>query len=232
MQAGARFEHKYMLPDENADHLRTWLDHVCASDPRHADNVIHSLYFDSGSLDSAEEKFQSTFFKTKVRLRWYTDEGGAPFEPAAYLEVKTKQGRRTRKHRVRMALDMERFLADPIRIGEDLDLLEVLPWLDRDVSRRLRPVCVIRYHRRRYIDMRQGMRVALDSGIGASHANPVFRFTGRWPFSLKWAVVEVKGHGMLGEPPLPSGLPAMRLFRTAFSKYGECVKSLQGRSDI
>ena len=231
MQAGARFEHKYVLPDENADHLRTWLDHVCATDPRHADNVIHSLYFDSGSLDSAEEKFQSTFFKTKVRLRWYTDEEGTPFEPAAYLEVKTKQGRRTRKHRARIELDVDRLRSDPVGFGAEMDLLDLLPWLDRDTARRLRPVCVIRYHRRRYVDMRQGMRVALDWRIGASHANPAFRFTGRCPFALKWAVVEVKGRGMPGEPPLPAGLPAMRLFRTAFSKYGECVKALQGRSE-
>ena len=231
MQAGARFEHKYILPNARADHLRGWLDHACASDPRHADNVIHSLYFDSGSLDAAVEKWESTFFKTKVRLRWYTDEGGTPSESAAYLEVKTKQGRRTRKHRARIELDFPRFLADPIRFGEELDLLEVLPWMDRDTGRRLRPVCVIRYHRRRYIDMRQGLRIALDSDIGASHANPAFRFTGRRR-GLTWAVLEVKGAGRLVEPLLPPGIPLMRLSRAAFSKYGECVSALRTRSDI
>lgn len=230
MQAVARFEHKYILPAANAGHLQGWLDHVCVLDPEHADNLIHSLYFDSGALAAAEEKFQSTFFKTKVRLRWYTDAAGTPFEPAAYLEVKTKQGRRTRKHRAKLALDLERFLADPVGAGGELDLLGALPWLDRDTSRRLRPVCVIRYHRRRYIDMRRGLRVALDAGIGVTHANPVFRFPGRCP-ELPWAVVEVKGRGQAGEPPLPAGIPALRLFRTAFSKYGECVRCLQGRSE-
>jgi len=228
MQAGARFEHKYILPDANAGHLQAWLDHACAADPRHADNVIHSLYFDSGSLDAAVEKWQSTFFKTKVRLRWYTDEAGRPFEAAGYLEVKTKQGRRTRKHRTKLDLEMDRFLADPVRAGEEMDVLGALPWLDRDTARRLRPVCVIRYHRRRYIDMRQGLRIALDSGIGATHANPAFRFTRR-AGTLKWAVLEVKGRGRLVEPLLPRGIPQMRLARAAFSKYGECVQGLLTR---
>jgi hypothetical protein len=230
MQAGARFEQKYILPRAGVDPVRLWLDHACATDPRHADNVIHSLYFDSRSLDAAEEKWQSTFFKTKVRLRWYTDAAGAPLDACAYLEVKTKQGRRTVKHRRSIDLDMSRFQADPVRAGAGLDLMELLPLMERDTSLRLYPVCVIRYHRRRYIDMRNGMRVALDSGIGVTHANPLFRFTASCA-ALRWAVLEVKGRGQARDPVLPTGIPALQVFRSAFSKYGECVKRLQGRSD-
>ena len=72
------------------------------------------------------------------------------------------------------------------------------------------------------------MWIALDSGIGATHPNPVFRFVGRCP-GLEWAVLEVKGAGPLREPLLPPGIPTMRLSRAAFSKYGECVSALLTR---
>lgn len=226
MEQVGRFEYKYTFPNRHADAVLTWLDHLCVPDPQYADNVIHSLYFDSCFLEAAEEKWQSTFFKAKVRLRWYTDVHGLLLGTTAQLEVKDKVGRNSQKYRCAVEVDPARLVADPVGVGESLDVASLLPSRDRAVTRRILPVCVIRYRRRRYIDPRQGARVALDSGIGVTHSNPLFRFPGL-PTRLRWGVLEMKGSGRLSELALPPDISVVRLSRTAFSKYGECVRCLQ-----
>jgi hypothetical protein len=220
-----RLERKYILPAHAAEFFKDWLDHVCASDPRYAHNVIQSLYYDTPWLGAVEEKRQSTFFKHKVRLRWYTDEAGRPEGSRAFLELKSKAGSRTHKKRKALDLDLARLQADPIAVGSSLDPAVLLEWPLHGTPSHLLPVCVVRYTRRRYVDMAHGARVALDYAIGVQHPNPAFYFPGG-PGMLEWAVMEVKGPAGVEGPYLPPGAAALASARASFSKYAECVRRL------
>ncbi|MBU1694976.1 MAG: VTC domain-containing protein [Verrucomicrobia bacterium] len=222
---GGRLERKYILPAYAAEFFKDWLDHACAPDPRYAHNVIRSLYYDTPWLDAVEEKRQSTFYKHKVRLRWYTDEAGRPAGSRAFLELKRKAGARTFKKRKSLDLDLAALQADPIAVGNSLDPAVLLEWPLHGAPSRLLPVCVIRYVRRRYVDMTRGARIALDYAIGAEHPNPAFYFSGG-PGMLEWAVLEVKGPAGVEGPYLPPGAAALAMTRASFSKYAECVRRL------
>ncbi len=223
-----RHEIKFVLSQAYAAPALEWLDHHCAPDPRYSHNMVHSVYFDTPHLGLYHQKLQSEYLKYKVRLRWYSNEEETSFSDGAFLEIKSKEGVRSRKGRVHLAPDMPALQRDPLgaarRLAEDEE-----GGLEHEVYtelHKLTPVCVIRYCRRRFIDMLSGHRIALDHHIGVTHVNPDLRLRdgGR---DLDSAVLEIKGRDARSLPPSLYELTTLtRARRDAFSKYGECVRQL------
>jgi hypothetical protein len=72
-------ELKYVFPNLRAGWLREWLGVRCRPDGEFAAGRISSIYFDTWSESLLDEKVNSDYQKTKVRLRWYGDWAtGAP----------------------------------------------------------------------------------------------------------------------------------------------------------
>jgi hypothetical protein len=220
-----RHEAKFVLPQYRVPAVRAWLDHCCARDPAYGENIISSVYFDTLQLDLLEQKEQSEYIKHKVRIRWYTELSGSALSDRAYLEVKGKQGARTHKRRIPLPVRVSALDRDPIGTAVSVDLAEHITDTARNDLRRLLPVCVVRYRRRRYIEMATGSRIALDHAIEGLHANPRFRLR-RPAAASDAAVLEVKGPGAHALPPTLHALVRFGVRKTSFSKYAVCVRRL------
>ena len=72
------FEIKYTVPASRVPALCSLLDARCHPDPHYPRGHVRSLYFDTPDLRFLAEKSDGDFLKTKVRLRWYGADAGAP----------------------------------------------------------------------------------------------------------------------------------------------------------
>ena len=216
--AAADIEQKFVAGAALTAAAVRWLGLVCKSDPVFPESTVFTVYYDTPALDSLYEKRNSDYLKTKVRLRWY--EVGGRFTDSAFLEVKTRQGPRRRKHRVTLP-----FRTDwPTRGSLDVPSLRHVPRRLRTIglvtTADQRPVLLVRYRRRRFLDPRTGLRVCLDNDIRAPAAGRVAGLAPH-PLPLPLAVFELKGPG--DQVPEPYRLLTTLGFRkTSFSKYVAC----------
>jgi hypothetical protein len=214
-------ERKYVFAAGQGELLGAWLSAILIPDPTFSVGCVTSLYFDTPAWDFYDQKRNSDFLKTKVRLRWYEGAVEEWESVPCFMEVKKKVGALRTKLRARVefprrVLNHSLFtdaavrdapvLADPSFQGQPLV-----------------PLVQVQYERRRFIDPITGARVALDTGIRCLKANPAF-LPQTGPVLLSVGVLETKGV----DRRLPSTLaPLARHFRReAFSKYAVCCEQL------
>lgn len=241
-------ERKYLCAEGQTHAILAWLEHACLPDPRFPRAVVSSIYFDTPDLAFYREKQDGLFLRSKVRLRWYEDDGaedvlgaeGLPGEDGptgagrsavrgatgdCFLEVKQKEGRVSRK--LRIALPRPPVLREGEPLGDDgiAALGARAGELGCSPPGPLVPVLLVRYRRRRYVDPRSLARLSLDAGIVCTHANPAF-VLGSPPAHLAVTVLEVKG----GDGAFRRSLEPLagRLVPESFSKYASCLESLLG----
>lgn len=218
-------ELKYVFPNSRARILRDWLDARCRPDPDFAAGQVISIYFDTFDGALRDEKVNSDYLKTKVRLRWYGNwTTGAP-GGGVFLEVKQRFGSGRDKFRralplpaaavANMALEDPRFLGINRIVGEAGFRFTDL----------LRPVLQLAYRRRRYIEAATGSRICLDQDIRLIRAAATRGWAaGNRP--IPEGVFEVKGTvTKLPETLHPLIAQGCRL--GAFSKYLRCFEQLQ-----
>jgi hypothetical protein len=217
-------ELKFVLPASRADFAARLLQTVCQPDARYPDADVWTVYYDSPGFDSFDEKVNSDYLKTKIRLRWYAAPGAAGEGPV-FLEAKQRVGNRRDKIRVRLPVTAEmlagRRLEDPaFQLAADLlaakGILLGPDW---------QPMLALRYRRRRFVDVSSGTRVSLDSDIASVAVNRRHLFA-RSLGPLRIAVVEVKGRtdvlpGVL-RPLIPVGLR-----KESMSKYAALLLDLR-----
>jgi hypothetical protein len=219
-----RTEKKYVLDMAQASLAKALISAHCLADPHFAMATVHSIYYDTLDLQFLSEKIDSTYFKAKIRLRWYGDWSFNPDDGPAFLEAKLKEGGRQRKVRMKM-LRTGRELAE-MPLGDPA--LAALPALlvshGIGINASTRPIFVIAYRRLRFIDPMTGVRIALDQHIHAPrHALSCPGPTGS-PF-LPFAVIETKGQ-LASLPRYLAPLMTMGLRPESFSKYLHCYQSL------
>ena len=181
---------------------------------------VSSIYFDDDMLSSCRESLAGVSRRTKVRLRWY-DRSLPPGD--AFFELKHRIGETVRKERTPMqlpgaALDyprLMRLIHDALRPG-DASWLHLRP----------RPVVMVCYRRRHFLDSRSGARVTLDFDITGYDQLGRQSVVRRFPVTLGGrAVIEAK---------MPAGSEAMvrqllhplRPRLTRSSKYVQCCGQL------
>lgn len=220
----SRTEKKYVLDGATALLAQAILQAHCRPDPAFARGTVHSIYYDTLDLQFLSEKIDSTYFKAKVRVRWYGDWNFLPDDGPAFLEAKIKEGGLQRKVRIRLAQTghelAARALNDP--------MLSALPALLAEqgigLAASVRPVFMISYRRQRFVDPSTGTRLALDQDIHAPRY--ILSCPGRGgQFALPWTVIETKGT-LTSLPPYLRPLVAMGLRPESFSKYLHCYQSL------
>ncbi|MDB5104058.1 MAG: hypothetical protein JWP91_1747 [Fibrobacteres bacterium] len=217
-------EQKFVFPLGQAEAVRDWMEFRFARDPAHYLGEIRSVYFDTPSLHLLEEKRNSDYQKTKVRLRWYESPDAQPSGPVTcYLEVKRKSGAVRRKGRQAVSLPAETLEGDLFGNPRIWELAARAFELDYFPPGTLVPVAEIRYRRFRYVDPETGSRLSLDTGIRCLRAN-LDLFNLNPPVHLDCGVLEQKGPSrflLASQAPI-----AALLHKRAFSKYAECLEGL------
>lgn len=219
-------ERKFTAAAQCADAALAWLQHICMPDPMFPSGVIHTLYYDTPSLHSYEEKRAGDFIKTKVRLRWYDMVGDTDdTRYTAYLEVKRRIGSSRQKWRKPLALDREWLATASLA---DQGFRDVLTEADEVLADAFPlppvPAVVLSYTRYRFVCPETLARVCLDTGIGTERIN-----NGALPAhgraQLPEIVMEIKNKRR--DIPRWFEQPYRWGFRQrSFSKYGECVARL------
>lgn len=221
--APADLEHevKFTATATRTPILLAWLAGSCLPEPPAPHGIVSSIYYDTDDLDLLDEKADSDYLKTKVRLRWYSDPGGHRPPGRAFLEMKQRVGGRRDKVRVatefegawlaNVSLDDPRLVPLPLRLRHAGVLLP-----------RLLPVLTVRYERYRFVEPASGVRISLDTAIGPAAVSR--RVTRRAPGGrLAVAVVEVKGQ-VTALPPTLHALERLGVRRGSFSKYWACYQ--------
>jgi VTC domain len=213
-------ELKWVLPAARAALVAGFLASRLRLDRAYAAGWVVSLYYDTPDWRFLQDKLNSDYLKTKLRLRWYEDDRRCPLGKDAFLEVKGKIGSSRTKLRLPSPL--------PATLLGDLPLtdsrLRALPDLARAAGAvlpaPLQPVFIVRYRRRRFVDPLSGLRVSLDDRVHVPAVNPL-RVPGFRSARLSVAVVEVKGP----DAQLPRTLRPLRGLGCrlqALSKYAAC----------
>lgn len=199
------------------------LGQVCLPDPRFAEGVVHSLYWDTCRLVSYHEKLNGDFLKKKVRLRWYNRAEGPMRD--AFLEIKHRIGGGRRKFRAHMELPASWLdgvsLADPVLRAETLARGGELA---AEVPADFVPMLGMRYERRRFVCPFTGARMCLDSSIAVTRVNAERLPAGALP-ELPEIVFEFKDVGQM-EIPWLGELAHVGFMSRSFSKYGEGIRRL------
>lgn len=224
-----RFERKFRAPWQQLDFARAWLHHVCVPDPHFPSGIISSIYFDTRTLDSYQEKVNGDYSKTKVRLRWYTPElhekeGKIP----AFFEIKMKDGAKTAKERKEERLSKE-WLKKADLTDEDFRALAAENFYELGVKNpdQLFPVLEVSYQRERFICTETGARVSLDTEIRADRMNSDF-LPHADPTPMGDVVIEIKDEKIKEVSWLKELYEAGFRFQT-YSKYAWCLyRLLQG----
>ncbi len=216
--AASDYELKFVARRPRAEPVCRWLRAICPPDPRFPICTVFTVYYDTSALSSLNEKRNSDYLKTKVRLRWYRV--GGSFSEMAFLEIKSRFGSRRDKDRLRLPFRE----AWPAHGSLDGTSLQVVPHALRragmGISNDYRPVLLVRYERRRFIEPTSGMRVALDTDICVPAVSRAARLVPR-SLPLPTSVFELKGT----RDHLPErlrSLPSFGFRKSSFSKYRAC----------
>jgi hypothetical protein len=227
---GARrpeLELKYLLPQASAGFVLRWLEVVAAPERAYPPALVVTTYYDTPGFELLDEKVDSDYLKTKVRVRWYAPLDGSEPDGAAFAEVKSRTGATRRKRRVRLDAPADRLAALPLERPEWAAAVGALRDEAAELPQDLAPVLQLAYARHRFIDPFGG-RISLDTGIevrAVSHARVAAPVR---PGVLRWSVFEYKGH----TANLPRPLAPVTRFgarRSAFSKYLACYEHVTRR---
>lgn len=220
-------ELKFIISNAHSKVIVEWLNRYCNPDPEFPVGLISSIYYDTTDWKYLGEKFNSFYFKTKVRLRWYSDLAYKHHYEAAFVEAKYKVGGRRFKSRVKSPFTGQEIARMPL---EDKRLLQIPALLISKgivIDETLLPAFQITYKRFRYIDPFSGSRICFDFDIHSPQVNKLML-----PYIksviLQTAVFEVKGR-VSELPPSLYPLTDLGLKKSSFSKYSACYQKLTRR---
>jgi hypothetical protein len=227
VRAEPQLELKYVLPRTRASFAMAWLASVVRPEREYPPALVITTYYDTPQLDLLDEKIDSDYLKTKVRVRWYGPLDKGPATGSVFAECKRREGATRNKQRV--VADMRPVELEALPLSAPLwpTLLDGLRRDVPDLPADLAPVMRVVYARHRFTDARSA-RVAVDTDIAVVAVNPARLSCPPRPDSLPWVVFEYKGHGA----DLPAWLaPVTRLGarRSAFSKYLACYEHVTRR---
>jgi hypothetical protein len=216
-------ELKFVLPAARADIAARLLRTLCKPDARYPDADVWTMYYDSPGFDSLDEKLNSDYLKTKIRVRWYAPPGG-PGQGPVFLEAKQRVGNRRDKVRVRLPMTADTLQSRRLDDPEFQSLPQRLADQGIVLGPDWHPMLALRYRRRRFVDRLTGARLSLDSDIAAVAVNHRHLFA-RNLGPLPVAVVECKGFADV----LPGHLRvllSLGLRKQSLSKYATLLLSL------
>jgi len=219
-------ETKFVFDNQRRHVIRRWLELRCPRHPRHPTYLVSSIYFDTRSWHSLNEKANSDFSKSKIRLRWYSALDGRESGKTVRLEVKRKRGRLRGKLRFPVDISSDELAAGELQDLQRPDVVALLRAQGVDPPSPLFPAFQIDYTRSRFVHPMTGANLCLDYDIHVSRVNRrmVWRHDSRF---LRQAVFEVKGRPSRLMPDL-TFLIRLECRKQAFSKYLVCYRLVSG----
>lgn len=223
-----RLDHeiKFVFDNRRRHVIRRWLELRCPADRQHPAYLVSSIYFDTRSWHSLNEKINSDFSKSKIRLRWYSDLDTREPGETVRLEVKQKRGRLRGKLRFPVDVSSDELAAGELQDLKRPDVVALLRAHGVDAPSPLFPAFQIDYTRSRFVHRMTGASLCLDYDIHVSRVNR--RMVSRHdPRFLRQAVFEIKGRTSRLMPDL-TFLTRLECRKQSFSKYLVCYKLVSG----
>lgn len=242
-----RFEQKYMLDEDKARAIRTFvsthleLDENGVGKPRFS-YPVHSLYLDSPHLTTFWSTINGDKNRYKLRLRFYNDEPNSP----VFFEIKCrmdncilKQRGGVKKSAVPKLLAGQMPAPNDLLRGDPKNLVAIQRFLELRVKIHAVPQAHVCYQREAYVDpVTDAVRVTFDRDVFTeSRATPTFgttmlnpsrpfgdrvilelKFTDRFPNWLR-DMVEIFGLMQCGAAKYCEGLAGLPEF--AVSHVGD-----------
>jgi len=210
-------ELKFLFPSHRLAVVLQWLNHCCQPDPRFPNNRITTIYYDTLDRQFADEKRQSEYQKTKVRVRWYDSTDTAEASDDAWLEIKQKIGAQRQKRRIHLPYSRTTLSPLPLEHSIISDEIPQILFGDDIALGSLRPMFLLQYERHRFFEWRERLRVCVDCHISLQKVNRrIFPIVP--PKTGAITVLEIKGSATR----LPDSLRQLLRFggvKTSFSKY-------------
>lgn len=216
------FETKYVASNSVAAKTRSWMWHNFLPDPAYPEAIISSIYFDTPDFYHLKEKDESEHFKSKYRIRWYSDIKTKEPLSNAFFEVKLKIGENRFKKRV-----MNESSFHDIDLNSDVffNHFRSLNSFTGYFPGHLFPAIQINYTRTRYIDPLTKLRLCVDSDIHIKRIGQRIIQRQFKPNYLTNCVLEVKGPSAIA-PKRLTNIEYFGFKKNSFSKYESCFTEL------
>jgi len=218
-------ETKFVFANNRSQILIAWLRLRCQPDWKYPVGKISSIYFDSLDWRLLQEKIDSDFFKTKVRLRWYSDAKSGNKLPATFLEIKNKIGSSRKKKRIQTTSTSDWISSLPLHDPQLLKISAMAREYTGNLYGHLHPAFQIDYQRYRFVDSVSGARLSVDFNIHVPKSNARMLSQSNTT-CLKSGVFELKGNND-SLPDWLHQLTALGCKKESFSKYGSCYAHLK-----
>ncbi|MBN1632069.1 MAG: VTC domain-containing protein [Thermoleophilia bacterium] len=222
-----RVEQKYFVAPAKLGLALALLRRTCRWDGEYPEEQINSLYFDTVDLDQHQRSLAGEFAKDKIRIRWYGTWPGSSEADGlmpVWLELKSRRGFASTKQR--RPLQISAGAIAPASLSRGIVPITALRQTMAEFGffgpGRLVPVVAISYWRRRFVEPRTGLRVALDSRISSTMIMPGIG-RGERGLELPGAVIEVKGATM----DLPPSLRQAADLGSSWTRYSKYSSSLE-----
>lgn len=234
--AAERNEVKFLLPATQAASFALGSSERLPAQRGAPEQELTTVYFDTEGCELYRAALAQPI-AIKVRIRAY---GAAP---AVYVELKVREGQRSRKSRVQLPVDAAISLVERPELAVAYDLLgadgaafhgvaDELRRVCAGLSGRLRASCAVRYRRRAFEEPALALRVTIDRELRAFAPDPAAELFSSCrdeqpAFAEPACVVEIKSRG--GWPPwLPSLLAAHGALPVEYSKFVMASRAVHG----
>lgn len=218
-------EVKYVFSNHRVTPVLQWLQHICRIDPEYPHNIVSSIYYDTKDWRFLQEKVNSDYLKTKLRVRWYRELDDRISPGAAFIELKSKVGTPRTKFRMKAPYASQWFAETPLEHPQLLEIPQLLRSQGVFLEYPVFPAFIVQYERYRFIEGLSGTRVCVDCNIASPKVN-TYMLPEPNPLSLQTAVLEVKGH-LECLPGVLSRLTAFGCKKSSFSKYLACYQKIR-----
>ena len=234
----SRLEYKYLVPLEELSRLRQALAPFVEAD-EYAQNeageyTVHSVYFDTLSLDYYYQKVAGIQHRRKIRVQGYNE---GEKDSSVFLEIKRKNNMAISKDRAPLLFKHITDLFASGDVGKYVLNGNGTPNAVEDARRffyhvyrhSLRPTVLIRYEREAFFrKFNSSLRITFDKNLRSSpypDLEGLFDGNGTVSSLPGHFILEVKFHDYI--PSIPSWLKTIledfNLERTALSKYTICL---------
>lgn len=221
-----RDELKYVSHSIYFGHLLSWLKTRFPSDFVYPNGTVRSIYFDTLNQKYLNEKVNSDYLKSKIRLRWYSESEDSPAPENYYIEIKNRMGRRTLKTRHHLKDISGNICHLPLEHDFFAEIVSTVKKAFPELAPySILPMAVIKYERYRFVDMINNLRLSLDTRICAERVNRMF-FGKFNPFPLQQSVFEIKGD-VSTLPDHLQFITGMGYKKESFSKYQACLEHIE-----